>query len=84
MTTAAEWTDIGHGVAIEVRSIAGVALGVAYTHPTPTGTRCEGWVPFGAGGWTVGSLTPLTLSPSLLCRVCAHHGFIREGVWVPA
>lgn len=34
--------------------------------------------------WTVESWDPLTLSPSLQCRSCAHHGFIREGRWVPA
>ena|GEM_PF-2535157 len=25
---------------------------------------------------------PLTISPSLLCPTCQHHGFIREGRWV--
>lgn len=34
--------------------------------------------------WTVESFEPLTLSPSLLCRLCGHHGFIREGRWIPA
>lgn len=34
--------------------------------------------------WQVESWEPLTLSPSLLCRRCGDHGFIRGGVWVPA
>ena len=37
--------------------------------------------------WTVESLDPLTISPSCLCKgVChpAEHGFIRNGLWVPA
>lgn len=34
--------------------------------------------------WTLESLDPLTLSPSLLCRDCGDHGFIRDGRWVPA
>lgn len=34
--------------------------------------------------WTVESWDPLTLSPSLLCRACGDHGFIRGGRWVPA
>lgn len=34
--------------------------------------------------WHVESWTPLTLSPSLLCRMCGDHGFIRDGRWVPA
>lgn len=35
-------------------------------------------------GWDVLSVNPLTLSPSLLCKACGHHGFIRQGRWVPA
>lgn len=34
--------------------------------------------------WQVESWDPLTLSPSLLCRRCGDHGFIRGGVWIPA
>lgn len=34
--------------------------------------------------WTVESWEPLTLSPSLLCRRCGDHGFIRAGKWVTA
>ena len=34
--------------------------------------------------WHVDSVRPLTLSPSLLCTECGHHGFIRDGRWIPA
>lgn len=34
--------------------------------------------------WHVEQAEPLTLSPSLLCRVCGNHGFVRDGKWVPA
>ena len=34
--------------------------------------------------WRVESREPLTLSPSILCRPCGHHGFIREDRWEPA
>jgi hypothetical protein len=34
--------------------------------------------------WQVQSWDPLTLSPSLACRACGDHGFIREGRWVRA
>lgn len=34
--------------------------------------------------WTVESWEPLTLSPSLGCRACGDHGFIRSGRWVRA
>src|SRR5690348_3902891 len=29
--------------------------------------------------WDVEAWEPLTLSPSLLCRQCGDHGFIKEG-----
>lgn len=32
--------------------------------------------------WKVESEDPLTLSPSILCRLCGDHGWIREGKWV--
>lgn len=34
--------------------------------------------------WELLSEDPLTLSPSLACQQCGHHGFIRDGKWVPA
>lgn len=34
--------------------------------------------------WQVVSWEPLTLSPSILNRVCGWHGFIRDGKWVTA
>ena len=36
--------------------------------------------------WTLESLEPLTVSPSLQCGCpgCAHHGWIRQGRWEPA
>lgn len=34
--------------------------------------------------WTVESWDLLTLSPSIACRQCGDHGFIREGKWVRA
>lgn len=49
---------------------------------------CAGFVPFKSHnpdhGWDVHSLDPLHLEPSLLCRLCGSHGFIRAGAWVPA
>lgn len=34
--------------------------------------------------WQVQQWAPLTLTPSLLCRICGDHGFITDGKWVPA
>jgi hypothetical protein len=34
--------------------------------------------------WRVIQAEPLTLEPSLRCRACGSHGFVRDGKWVPA
>lgn len=87
-------TDIGHGVGIRLwrGSADGPTEGLVWEHPDQRdgSRRCTGGSLTFAGhgwpepNWTVESLEPLTLSPSLLCRVCGCHGFIREGRWVPA
>lgn len=49
---------------------------------------CAGFVAFknydSDHGWDVLSEDPLSLSPSLLCRLCGSHGWIRNGTWVQA
>lgn len=90
MSERSKREDIGHGVSIVRVSYEGEPAGVEYYHPRPDGSECSGWAHFVGGswdfpgGWTVEKREPLTLSPSLLCRGCGHHGFIREGRWVPA
>ena len=91
--------DIGHGVTVSIcyyptksdvpeidPSLAGKLAGLDYWHPCRDGKEAPGFIPLddGARGWTLGKLDPLTVSPSLLCRACGHHGFIRDGRWVPA
>lgn len=82
--------DIGHSVVVELWRLDGRLQGVAYTHPAggkPGAPSCAGWVsvrPEDPDGWEVVSEEPLTLSPSLLCRACGHHGFIRVGRWISA
>lgn len=68
--------------------------GVLIDHTAPDGKGCSGFATFDTESsrrlnpespkWTVESEDPLTISPSVLCRRCGHHGFIREGRWVPA
>lgn len=36
------------------------------------------------GRWRVVSWEPLHIEPSVLCRGCGDHGFIRAGKWVRA
>lgn len=86
--------DLGHDVRITltVRQDGGGPVGFIETHPTPEGRGCSGQVVFdvpeaeGLGGprWQLLSLDPLHIEPSVLCRGCGHHGFVRDGRWVPA
>lgn len=39
---------------------------------------------YGTRGWKLEQRDPVTISPSILCMNCRHHGFIRDGKWVPA
>ena len=69
-------------------------FGATIEHVKPDGETCMSAVTFdapvarellpGAAIWQVESWEPLTLSPSLLCRRCGDHGFIKEGKWVRA
>lgn len=80
-------------------------VGATILHVRPDGDLCQGGVmferaelgkPFNAGAyWTVESWEPLTLSPSILCKVpldgtnltgpcCDDHGYVRSGRWVSA
>lgn len=82
--------DIGSNVRIRwVDMMTDDAQGIVETHLNlTTGKPCSGYVNLDpAAGhplWTVESRDPLTLSPSILCRECGHHGWIREDRWASA
>jgi hypothetical protein len=75
-------------------------LGAIVSHRKPDGTPCLGGsVLFevsrhgvaatesqrqGRHTWQVQSWEPPTLWPSLRCRLCGDHGWVREGRWVAA
>lgn len=68
-------------------------VGCNIEHKKPDGTPCSGWLAFegrtwaaafspdSIATWKVLSEDPLTLSPSVLCRVCGDHGFVHNGRW---
>ena len=71
--------------------------GATVKHLRPDGTPCAGFISIRGGKWSkefegmpshqsweLVQREPLTLSPSLQCRACPDHGFIREGKWVRA
>jgi len=87
------WTDLGADVLVRPYTTAESTddAGLIETHLDGTGEWCGGQVPFRGHGtlpdgpeWDVISSDPLTLSPSVLCRTCGHHGWIRDGKWVPS
>jgi len=69
-------------------------FGAIISHSTPAGVECWSGVHFkseaqarvfgGHPSWDLVSKDPLTLTPSLLCRLCGDHGFITAGKWVRA
>jgi len=90
-------TDIGEGHSILFVNYMGERAALNDYHRRPDGTLCAGFIPFRGTAyskqfegqtsyqaWDVVSENPLTLSPSLLCRACGDHGFIRGGKWVRA
>lgn len=93
----ADAIDIGGDHKITYTEYEGEPAGIVEWHKKADGQWCRGWVPFrqsawgrgfennpGWQGWDVVQREPLTLSPSILCRACGSHGFIREGKWVQA
>jgi hypothetical protein len=94
-----EFIDIGHGVAIKFTCYnpedypdAPNPSGCLIRHPNAKDPSqdCYGgvvwWRPeseYGRTVWTLNSLEPLDISPSVLCS-CGSHGFIKAGRWMPA
>lgn len=84
------WTDVGGDHLTRPTSTStGDPHGFIEAHRDQAGQWCGGMLyrrgrnPNGPE-WDVLSEDPLTLSPSVLCRTCGEHGFIRDGQWVPA
>lgn len=94
--TESDEHDIGDGVGISwiVDAATDVVLGLIERHDCAFG-RAGGQVPVvsafqpDADHWTVeagdlGTVAGLTLTPSIRCAMCGHHGFIVDGRWQPA
>lgn len=87
--------DLGMDHTFEPTEYKGEFAGGITNHLTPEGKQCSGHISFAGRSWarsfdhkiTTWELVqedPLTVTPSLLCRACGDHGWIREGKWVPA
>jgi hypothetical protein len=89
--------DIGHGVFLSrVVDTSGNWIGLLEWHEcnsmnvTDSGVAAGGVnfenAPESVKGprWQLVQADPITIMPSVLCRTCGLHGWIREGRWVPA
>jgi hypothetical protein len=86
--------DIGDGHSIVLARYEGEVAGANVYHSRPDGAECVGWVAFAGRAWARGfpdglagkswdviQADPLTLAPSIKCRSCGDHGYIRNGKW---
>lgn len=92
------FTDIGDSHSYKFTAYEGDPhAGLVYKHLKSDGTLCEGFISIKGGkwaeafrgnpnhqSWDMVFSNPLTLFPSLECRVCGDHGFISNGKWVKA
>lgn len=89
-------TYIGHEhiISPQVAEAGGPVIGYHVWHPCRDGKMQPGGVfldipelPEWLSGhitWQLISREPLHIEPSVLCRACNDHGFIRGGRWMPA
>lgn len=90
-TSLGDVHDLGSDMMItfQTRLDDDTPIGFIETHPTPEGIGCHGQVVFDipeaadlkGPKWQLLSLDPLHIEPSVLCRGCGHHGFVRGGRW---
>lgn len=83
--------DLGDGHSMELRHFEGELAGIDWHHP---GCPSPDFLSFTGRSWArqfnkietweLLQESPLTMSPSILCRACKVHGYIRDGKWVQA
>jgi hypothetical protein len=98
VSTGRDELDLGDGHRLVFSEYKGEArVGANVLHP-PVEGKCDGqgWIAFEDTSWSrlfatnpiatwkVETREPFTISPSILCRACGDHGFIRDGKWVRA
>lgn len=89
--------DLGDGHRLIFSDFEGQRhVGAMIEHRRPgDGMDCGGWLPFADRAWAepfgdrietwkVEQDEPITLSPSVKCRLCGDHGYVRNGRWEKA
>lgn len=66
----------------------GALEGIVEVHTNAHGDECVGAVPFNMlrkpNFMYTGEWPNISVTPSILCKRCMNHGYIRDGKWVPA
>lgn len=80
------WLDDNHAVEFTTRQGDTEPSGALLPHRKPDGDWCVGGFDWRGPGpnWTLVSMDPLHVEPSIHCLSCGEHGFIRDGKWIPA
>ncbi len=83
---------VGHGMTFFYLPGEDQPAGIFEWHRCHDGDWAPGYVAFRRPDrtvadlptWEVVKLRPLTLTPSIACRSCGNHGWIRNGRWEDA
>lgn len=83
------WLDDDHGLRWHTEQGAEGPTGALFVHRDKRDPQnwCLGGVEWRSStgpNWTLVSMQPFHIEPSVHCLACGDHGFIRDGKWVPA
>lgn len=78
------WLDDNHCVEFKTRQGDTEPSRALWCHRTADGEWCIGGFQWRGPGvnWTLVSMEPLHVEPSILCVTHGDHGFIRDGKWM--
>lgn len=82
------WLDDNHCLEYTTRMGVSGPCGALFVHRDKRNPSevCIGGFQWNGGGngpdWTLVSMQPLHVEPSIHCITCGEHGWIREGKWV--
>lgn len=83
------WLDADHAIQFHATSVTdterGGALFIHRDKRNPEKWCIGGFQWRGATGpnWTLVSMEPFHVEPSIHCFTCGEHGWIRDGKWIP-
>lgn len=90
-----KWIDIGLNHKLSLAYFRKQLSGIRLKHICLDGKESEDLITFTNSSWAramknnlttweLEQLDPLTIYPSIECRACKDHGYVRNGLWVVA